>query len=140
MPVRLPPHGLALRLDPGDGVEHGDGAVEHPQGALHLVGEVDVPGGVDQVEVVPAPAAAHGRGEDGDAAVAFLRVVVGDGRTVVHLAALVDGAGREQDPFGDRGLAGVDVGEDAQIADSGEGEGSGVEGASVGAHGPGPFE
>ncbi len=132
VPVRLPPHRLALRLDPGDGVEHGDRPVEDAQGALDLVGEVDVPGGVDEVDAVAVPGTADGGGEDGDAAVAFLRVEVGDGGAVVHLAPLVGGARRIQDPLGDGGLAGVDVGEDAEVADGGEvGE--------VGAHGPGPF-
>ena len=40
--VGLAPHRLGLRLDAGDGVEHGDRAVEHAQRALHLDGEVDV--------------------------------------------------------------------------------------------------
>lgn len=117
VPIRLAPHGFALRLDARDGVEHGDGAVEHPQRALDLVGEVDVAGRVDEGEAVAGPRAAHGRGEDGDAAVAFLRVEVGDGGAVVDLARPVDDAGTVQDPFGDGGLAGVDVGEDAEVAD-----------------------
>ena len=50
VPVGLPPHRLALRLDSGDRVEHRDRAVEHPQGALDLVREVDVARGVDQVD------------------------------------------------------------------------------------------
>ena len=48
--VGLPPHRLGLRLDAGHGVEHRDRAVEHAQGALDLDGEVDVPGGVDDVD------------------------------------------------------------------------------------------
>ncbi|GGS41099.1 hypothetical protein GCM10010270_08650 [Streptomyces violaceus] len=43
------------------------------------------------------------------------------------------GSGGEQDPFGDGGLAGVDVGEDAEVADDGER-------VVVDAHGPWPFE
>ena len=35
---------------PATRVEHRDGAVEHPQRALHLDGEVDVPGRVDDVD------------------------------------------------------------------------------------------
>ncbi len=133
VPIGPPPDGLALRLDPGDAVEHRDGAVEHPQRTLHLVGEVDVAGGVDQVDPVPVPVAAHRGGEDGDAAVAFLGVEVGDGRAVVDLAALVGGAGEVEHPFGDGGLAGVHVGEDAEITDGGQR----VE--QVSTHGPCPF-
>ncbi len=47
---RLPPDRLALRLDPLDGREHDDGAVQDPQRALDLGGEVDVPGRVDDVD------------------------------------------------------------------------------------------
>lgn len=119
VPVRLPPHRLALRLDARDGVEDGDGAVEDAQRALDLVGEVDVTRCVDQVDPVVSPVAADGRGEDRDAPVPLLRVEVGDGRAVVDLAALVDGTGEEEDPLGDGGLARVDVGEDAEVADDG---------------------
>ena len=123
VPIRLPPHRFALRLDTRHGVEHRDRAVEHPKRTLDFVGEVDVPRRVDQVDPVAVPAAAHGRGEDGDPAVALLGVEVGDGRAVVDLATLVGGPGDIQDPFGDGGLAGVDVGEDAQVADGGQGTG-----------------
>ena len=44
---------LGLRLDALPcRRRHGDGAVEHAQVALHLDGEVDVPGGVDDVDLV----------------------------------------------------------------------------------------
>ncbi len=47
---RLPPDGFALRLDPFDGREHDDRAVEDPQRSLDLGGEVDVAGRVDDVD------------------------------------------------------------------------------------------
>lgn len=137
VPIGLPPHRLALRFDPRDGVEHRDRAVEHPQRALHLVGEVDVARGVDQVDPVTVPVTAHRRGKDGDAAVAFLGIEVGDGRTVMDLAPLVGGAGEVEDPFGDGGLAGIDVGEDAQIANAGQCTGELT--VQFGTHGPWPF-
>ena len=37
---------------------------------------------------------------------------------VLALATLVGGAGGVQDPFGQGGLAGIDVGQDAEIADT----------------------
>src|SRR6185295_7996437 len=120
VPVGLAPDALALRLHPGDGVEHRDRPVQHPQRAFDLVGEVDVPGGVDEVDPMAVPEAADGGGEDGDAAFALLRVAVGDGGPVVDLAALVGLAGQEEDPLGDGGLARVHVGQDAQVADGGD--------------------
>ena len=48
--VGLAPDGLGLGLDAGDGVEHDDAAVEDAQAALDLGREVDVAGGVDDVD------------------------------------------------------------------------------------------
>ena len=53
--VGLAPDRLGLRLDALLAVEHGNGTVEHAQAALHLDGEVDVPGGVDDVDLVSVP-------------------------------------------------------------------------------------
>ena len=53
--VRLPPDRLGLRLDAGDTVEDDHRAVEHPQAALHLDGEVHVPGRIDNVDAVIVP-------------------------------------------------------------------------------------
>ena len=50
--VGLAPHGLGLRLHAADGAQHEHRAVEHAQRTLDFDGEVDVPGGVDDVEAV----------------------------------------------------------------------------------------
>ena len=50
--VGLAPHGLGLRLHAADRAQHEHGAVEHAQRTLDFDGEVDVPGGVDDVEAV----------------------------------------------------------------------------------------
>ncbi len=55
--VGLAPHGLGLRLDAGDAIEDRDRAVEHAQRTLHLDGEVDVDGRVDDVDRVVLPLA-----------------------------------------------------------------------------------
>ena len=59
--VGLAPDRLGLRLHAVLAVEHGDGAVEHAQGALDLDGEVDVAGGVDDVDLVVLPEAGRRR-------------------------------------------------------------------------------
>jgi hypothetical protein len=96
-----------------------------------------VAGGVDQVDPVTVPCAADCRGEDGDPAIAFLRVEVGDGGAVMDLATFVGRSGDIKNPFGDSGFARVDVGENAQIPDGGQGVGMSV--LQVVAHGTGPF-
>ena len=120
--VGLAPHRLGLRLDAGDGVEHRHRAVEHPQRALHLDGEVHVARGVDDVDAVVVPHAGGGRGGDGDAPLLLLDHVVHHGRALVHLADLVGLPRVVEDPLGRRGLARVDVGHDPDVAGPVEGE------------------
>ncbi len=64
--VGLTPDRLRLRLDTLLAVEHRDRAVEDAQVALDLDGEVDVPGGVDQVDLVAFPEAGGGSRGNGD--------------------------------------------------------------------------
>lgn len=59
--VGLSPDGFALGLDAFDGAEDDDGSVEDPQAALDFGGEVDVPGGVDNVDRAIFPVAGHCR-------------------------------------------------------------------------------
>ena len=124
--VGLPPDGLTLGLDALDGREDDDGAVEDPERALDLGGEVDVARGVDDVDgdrlaVEVVPAAGDGGGDDGDAALALLLEVVGGRAPLVDVAHPVDLAGVEEDALGGRRLAGVDVRDDADVADRGQG-------------------
>jgi hypothetical protein len=137
--VGLAPDGLALRLDAVDRVEHRAGAVEHAQRAFDLDGEVDVPRGVDDVDLVDVPMVAGfearqvgrrpeaggGGGGDGDAALLLLLHPVHHGGAFVDLADLVADAGVEEDALGGRGLARIDVRHDADVAAALEGEGTG---------------
>ena len=114
--VGLAPDGLGLRLDAGDGVEDGDGAVEHAQRALDLDGEVDVAGRVDDVDAVVAPDGG-GRGRrDRDAALLLLLHPVHHGSALVDLTHLVGAAGVEEDALSRRRLTGVDVRHDPDVA------------------------
>ncbi len=115
--VGLTPHGLRLGLHALLAVEDGDGTVEHAERALHLDREVDVPGGVDDVDLVALPEARHRSGGDRDAALLLLLHPVGGGSAVVRLADLVVDARVEQDALGRRRLAGIDVRHDADVAD-----------------------
>ena len=114
--VALAPDRFGLRLDALVGVEHDDGAVEHAQRTLHLDGEVDVAGGVDDVEALFLPErGGRGRG-DGDAAFLLLLHPIHRRGAFVHLADLMALAGVIEDPLRSRGFPGIDVRHDAEIA------------------------
>ena len=114
--VGLAPDGLGLGLDAGDRVEQRDRAVEHAQRALHLDGEVDVAGGVDDVDPVALPLCGGGGRGDRDAPLLLLLHPVHDGRALVDLADLVGAPGVVEDALGRRRLAGVDVRHDPDVA------------------------
>ena len=113
--VGLAPHRLGLRLNAGDRVKHGDCTIEHAQGALHLNGEVHVPGCIDDVDAMTAPQRRRGRRGDRDAALLLLDHPVHRRATLMHLAQLVGTTGVEEDALRDGGLARVDVGHDADV-------------------------
>ena len=116
--VGLTPHRFRLRLDAGDGVEHGTGAVEDAERALDFGREIDVARRVDDVDPDVAPEAG-GRGRrDGDPALLLLLHPVHDGGAFMDLTDLVRDSGIEEDPFGRGRLPGIDVGHDADIPDS----------------------
>jgi len=67
------------------------------------------------------PEAGRGGGRDGDAAFLFLFHPVHGGGAFMDFAILCLLAGVEKHALGDRGLAGVDVGDDADVAGPFEG-------------------
>ena len=114
----LPPHGLRLRFDTAHGAKHQDRAVEHPQRAFDFHGEVDVAGGVDQMDFVISPGTRGDGGGDRNAPLLLLDHPVHRGGAVVHLSRLVNPPGVEQDALGHGGFAGVDMGGNADIANA----------------------
>src|SRR5215471_17022549 len=120
IPVGLAPDSLRLRLHAGHGVEHGDGAVEHPQRAFHLDGEVHVPGRIDDVDRVVTPGRGGRGGRDRDAALLLLLHPVHGRGALMDFTDLVVDAGVEQDALGSRSLARVDMRHDPDVADLGE--------------------
>ena len=114
--LRLAPDGLGLRLHAGDAAEDGHGAVENAQRTLDLDREVHVPRRVDEVHLVLAPGERRGRRGDRDAALLLLGHPVHRRGAVVNLADLVAAAGVVEEALADRGLAGVDVRDDADVA------------------------
>jgi len=119
--VHLPVDGDRLRLDAAHRAENEHRAVEDAQRTLHLDGEVDVPWGVDDVDEVVLPLAVGGRGGDGDSALLLqFHEVHGCARAVLalHLVNGVDARRVEEHALGQRGLARVDVGGNADVSDA----------------------
>src|SRR3546814_6809409 len=107
----LPPHGLRLRLDAGNAVERRDRTVEDAQAALDLDGEIDVSGGVDDIQAVLGTIALIGlpqtggrRGRDRDAAFLFLLHPVHRRGAAMDFPGLVRLAGVIEDTLGRREL------------------------------------
>src|SRR6185312_14122383 len=120
--VRKTPVRFRLWLYAGDTVEHHYSAVQYAQRAVHLDGEVDVPRGVDQVDLLVAPEAGDRGALDRDAALLFLLEVVRRRRRLQVLGVMdvddrVLAPGVIQDALRRRRLAGIDVGDDADVAD-----------------------
>ena len=104
-----------LRLDALDRREHEHRAVEDAQRALDLGDEVGVAGGVDDVDGHVAERERDDGGPDGDAAAALEREGVGLGGPGVDRPGAVDDSGEMQEPLGQCGLTGVDMGQDAEV-------------------------
>ncbi len=113
--VGLPPDGLRLGFDAAHRVKHRHRAIEHAQRALHFDREIDVARSIDDVDAVVAPEAGRRGGGDGDAALLLLLHPVHRGGPFMHFTDLVD-AGVVQDALGGRGLPGIDVRHDADVA------------------------
>ena len=111
--------GQGLRLHPLGGVDHQQRALAGGQRPAHLVGEVHVPGGVHEVEVIGLAVQrligkAHRLRFDGDAA--FALDVHGIEHLLLHLARAQPAAHLDQ-AVGQGRLAVVDVGDDGEVAD-----------------------
>ena len=84
--------------------------------ALDLGREIDVAGRVDEGDARVAPLDGDGGAVDRDALGLLQRIEVGGGVAVIDVADLVLGAAEVEDALRGRGLAGVHVGDDADVA------------------------
>src|SRR5262249_15454802 len=87
--ISLTPHRLRLRLDALVAVKHTYRTVEHTQRTLHLDGEVNVAGRVDNVKPLAVPEAGRCGRSNGDAALLLLLHEVHGGSAVVHFTDFV---------------------------------------------------
>ena len=97
-------------------VEHGDGTVEHAQRALDLGGEIHVAGCVDNVDANVAPGTGGCGRSNGDAALLLLLHPVHSRSAFMDLSDAVRASGVKQDALRRSGLAGIDMGHDANIS------------------------
>ena len=114
--ISLTPDRLRLGFYPGGATKHDHSAIEYPQRALYLDGEIDVSRGIDDIDAVfvvlavhATPKAGRGRRGDGDAALLFLLHPVHGGRAIMDLADLVGYAGIEQYALCRGGFTRIDV-------------------------------
>ena len=107
------PQGGRVALDAIGGADDQDGVVQHLQGAFHLGGEIHVTGGVQQGDDLGGQGEDGLLGEDGDAPLPLQGEGVQKGGAVIHAAHLFDAAAQVEQPFGEGGLAGVHVSQDA---------------------------
>ena len=113
--VGIAPVGLGLRFDAARAAEYADAAVEHLQRAIDLNREVHVSRGVDDVQAMLVPLATGRSRLNRNAALLFLFHEVRRGFTVVHLTGAVNLTRQLQDALGRCGLAGVNMGEYADV-------------------------
>ncbi len=124
--VSLTPHGFGLGFNTGVGVQNTDSTIENRQRTLNFNGEVNVAGGVDDVQAVLGRVSSFtvfgafpeggGRSRsNGDTAFLLLLHPVHGGCTIVHLTNVVGLACVVQDALGAGGLTCIDVRHDAEV-------------------------
>ena len=114
--VCLPPDRFGLGLNSPNRTKNGHRPVENPKASFYFNGKVNVARCVDDVDAMVFPETGRGSRGDRYPTFPFLLHPVHSGRAIMYLAHTVQSAGIEQDPFGDRGLTGIDVRHDADIS------------------------
>jgi hypothetical protein len=114
--VRLPPDGLALRFNTLYRIKDHHPAIQHAQRALNLGGEVDMTGGIDDVDLVILPVCGHRGRHDRDPPLAFLHHPIRDRGAVINITQAICSPGVKQDPLSRRRFARVNMRNNANIA------------------------
>ncbi len=114
--IGLTPDFFRLRLHPMNCVKYRHSAIQNTQRPLHFSGEIDVARGVNNIDANVAPGAGGGGGSDGNAALLFLLHPVHGGSAFVDLSDAVRLSRVKKDALSRSGLAGIDVGHDADVS------------------------
>ena len=119
--VGLPPDCFRLWFHSVSSTEQYDQPVDHPHGAFYLYREIDVAGGVYDVNgiisILPGPLRLGSGGGDGDAPLALFLQIVHNCRAIVDFADAMRAAGVEKDALGKRRFTGIDMSRNADIAE-----------------------
>ena len=121
--------GLGLDADTFDAIDDDEGTISDAEGGSDFRGEVDVSGGVDEVDqevaffgleslnevVADVVVEGDGGGLDGDTTSDFIRT--GVEKTSITGGFLLDDTGGGDEGVGEGGLAVIDVGNDGHVAD-----------------------
>jgi hypothetical protein len=99
-----------------NGVKHSNSAIEHAQGALDLGREIHVAGCVNNIDTDVAPGACSRSGCNRDSAFLLLLHPIHRRSALMDLSDAVRASGIEQDALRRSGLAGIDVGHNADIS------------------------
>ena len=114
--IRLAPNSLGLGLDAALRAQNGYGTVEYTQRTLDLNSEVNVSGGVDDIDAVILPETGGSGGGDGDTSLLLLIHPVHGGGAVVRLTDFVVDTCIIKDTLRQCRLSGIDMRHDADIA------------------------
>ena len=106
-----------LHLEPLDGGDHDDRQIGRSQPGLRVADEVRVAGRVEQVDLVVLPLERRKGERDRDPLGNLVGIEVADGVAVLDAAHAIDGAGGEQECFGERRFPGTAVADEHDVAD-----------------------
>ena len=108
-----PPECLRVALHALGGGDDEHGEIEGRKHALHLGGKIGVAGGVEKIVHRIPPPEIRLTGKDGNAPLALDRFRVQKGVAVIHTPPFAQRTAQVQKLLGERRLARVDVGENA---------------------------
>jgi hypothetical protein len=121
--VALPPDCFGLRFNATDRTEHRYRTVKYAQAAFDFDREIDMSGRIDNVDAVlfellvhALPETGGSSGRNSDTAFLLLLHPVHDGSAVMNFTYLVRNTGVKKDALCRRGLTGIDMRHDADIA------------------------
>jgi hypothetical protein len=115
--IGLVPYSLGLWFDTSHGIENDYASVQDPQTALDLCREIDVAWRIDNVDLIVVPETTDCSSRDGNATFTFLLHPVRDSGPIVDTAYAIRTARVEEDTLRRRGLACIDVRDDAYVSD-----------------------